>query len=241
MARKIFTPEEMVLARVDQYPSLYSAKTFDEAKLRVYDQFFNVIGNGIRDEDELAAELKAHQFDRERAIRFCNGEQAYYGYLEVRMIGDFPIGEGESITVGDWERDEHPEVKHWMECSYCRWTPYPNFQKQYSAIWFPNFRKVAGDEWVNAAVWYYGKCRDWFLSPDSNRYWGAYPSDKPQKDAQYLADMYKQRDRYESDEAFSAAYGLEYTGDMVDFMTRRSQKQRVNALEYIEETLKEFG
>lgn len=240
MTTKIFTPEEMVLARVDQYPSLYSSKAFEGAQLRVYDQIFNVIGNGIRDDDELAAELKAHQFNRERAIRFCNGEQVYYGYFQVRMIGDYPFGEGESITVGEWERADHPEIKHWMECGYCEWRPYPNFQKRYSAIWFPNFRKVAGDEWVAAAVWYYGKCRDWFAT-DGNKYHGAYPSGNQAKDAQYLTEMFKQRDRYESDEAFSKAYGLEYTGDMVDFMTRRSAADQAKCLEYIEETIKEFG
>lgn len=238
---KLFTPEDYVLYRVGQYPSLYGAKSFEQAKLRVYDQLFNVIGNGIRDEDELRHDLKKHRFDRERALKFCNGARVFWGYKEVKDFGcGFLMGQGESITVGEFEQDDYPDIIHWQESGFCQWNPYPNFQKKYSAIWFPGFRDVAGDEWVAEAVWYYGKCREWFAS-NSQDYWGAYPTGNQAKDAQHLLDMLKQRDRYESDEAFSDAYGLEYTGDMPDFMTRRSQKTINEALAYIDETIATFG
>lgn len=238
---KLFTPEDYVLARVGQYPTLYAAPTFEQAKLRVYDQLFNVIGNGIRDDDELRFDLKYHKFDRERALKFCNGAQALWGYKKVRDFGSgFKIGEGDSITAGDFEQDQYPDVIHWQESGFCKWNPYPNFSKRYSAIWFPNFREVAGDEWVAEAVWYYAKCREWFIT-NGSEYHGAYPTGNQAKDAQYLADMFKQRERYESDEAFSAAYNIEYTGDMVDFMTRRSAETIAKAIEYIDETIKEFG
>lgn len=239
--KNIFAPDDYVLFRVGQYPTLYAAETFEQAKLRVYDQLFNVIGNGIRDEDELRDDLKLYEFDRERAQKFCNGAKAFWGYKQVRDFGSgFLVGEGDSITAGDFEQDQYPDIIHWQESGYCRWNPYPNFQKRYSAIWFPDFRTVAGDEWISEAVWYYGKCRDWFTA-HSNEYHGAYPTGNQAKDTQYLADMFKQRDRYDSDEAFSEAYNIEYTGDMVDFMTRRSAATIAKAIAFIDETIATFS
>lgn len=241
MMKNRFTPDDYVLFRVGEYPTLYAAETFEQAKLRVYDQLFNVIGNGIRDEDELRDDLKRRKFDRDRAQKFCNGAKVFWGYTQVRDFGgDFKIGEGESITAGDFEQVQYPDIIHWQESSYCRWNPYPNFRKQYSAIWFPNFREVAGDEWVAEAVWYYGKCREWFAT-NGNNYHGAFPTGNPGKDVQFVADMYKQRERYETDEAFSEAYGMEYTGDMQDFMARRSAKTIANAIAFIDETITEFS
>lgn len=241
MTLKIFTPEDYVLFRVGQYPTLYAAETFEQVKLRIYDQLFNVIGNGIRDHDELRHDLTQHQFDRERSLKFCNGAQVFWGYTEVKDFGcGFLMGTGESITAGDFEQDQYPDIIHWQESGFCKWNPYPNFNKRYSAIWFPEFREVAGDEWVAEAVWYYGKCREWFMT-NSNEYHGSYPTGNPGKDAQYMVDMIKQRDRYDTDEEFSKAYGLEYTGDMSDFMTRRSQKTIDEALAFIDETIATFG
>lgn len=238
-----FTPEEYVLARVGQYPTLYAAESFEQAKLRVYDQLLNVIGNGIRDDEELEYELKYHPFDNERSLKFCNGAKALWGYTKTKKFSfdpDFQIGEGDSITAGDFEKDQHPEIIYWQESGFCKWNPYPNFQKKYSTIWFPGFRAIAGDRWVAEAVWYYGKCRDWFIT-NGNEYHGAYPSGNERKDTHYLGEMLGQREKYDSDEAFSAAYGLEFTGDMHDFMVRRSQKTVNEALAYIDETIKEFG
>lgn len=232
---KKFTPDDYVLACVDEYPSLYSASTFERAKLRVYDQLFNVIGNGLSTSD-----LKYRKFNRDRALRFCNGEQAYYGYFKSKKIGDFEMGEGESITVGEWERDNHPEVVFWMDCGYCSWRPYPNFNKQYSIIWESDFKEIAGPKWVAEAVWYYKKCREW-LENNEHEYHGAYPTGDDYKDARYLEDMKKQRERYESDEDFSKAYNIEYTGDMVDFMKRRWQANKEKIFQYIDETIAEFG
>lgn len=239
--KRRFTPTEFVLARVGQYPSLYAAETFEQAKLRVYDQLFNVLGNGIRDGDELIHELTYHPFDQERSEKFCNGAKAFWGYTEVKDFGgDFKIGTGDSITAGDFEKDQHPEIIYWQECGYCKWNPYPNFQKKYSTIWFPDFESIVGAEWVKEAVWYYGKCKEWFAS-NGHEYHGAYPSRNPGQDARYLADMHKQRERYDSDEAFSEAYGLEYTGDMNDFMIRRSAKAQAEAIAFIDEVIQKFG
>lgn len=248
---KLFTPDDYVLARVAQYPSLYSDASLDGAKLRVFDQLFNVIGNGIRDIGELRADLKYHKFNRDRAFRAISGEEVYYGYYDFEMIGDYKFPRGDSVTALESEKANHPDVKVWNEAGNTSkrcaklgidysWNPYPNFSKQYSILWAPDFRKVAGDEWVAAAIWYYEQCREWFKT-NSHKYHGAYPCGDKNKDDRYLDEMLEWREKYESDEAFSEAYGYEYTGDMDDFMRRRSAGTIQKCLDYIEETIKEFS
>lgn len=112
---KLFTPDDYVLARVAQYPSLYSDASLDGAKLRVFDQLFNVIGNGIRDIGELRADLKYHKFNRDRALRAISGEEVYYGYYDFEMIGDYKFPRGDSVTALESEKANHPDVKVWSE------------------------------------------------------------------------------------------------------------------------------
>jgi hypothetical protein len=236
-----FTPDDYVLCQVDRHPSLYADTTFEGSKLRVLDQLFNVIGNGINDVDALVNCVKKREFNRDRAIRLTAGEKVFYGYYEVRDFGSgVYIGKGESITVVDSERHQHPTVVDWLCCGVTPWRPYPNFSKRYSNVFADDFKTKVNDEWVGAAVWYYKKCLEWFET-NSQMYHGAYPSINPARDAQYVLDMFKQRDKYETDEEFSKAYGVEYTGDMDDFMRRRSDKTKASAIEFINEVIETFG
>lgn len=236
-----FNPEDYVLARVGSYPSLYASPTFEQAKLRVYDQLFNVVGNGVRDSDERINELIRYPFDRERSLKFVNGARVMYGYFQTRDYGSgVVLPEGDSITVGDFEMDQYPDVIYWSDAGYCRWNPYPNFNNQYSIVCYPNFRHIVGEEWAAEVVWYYQKCKEW-IATDGEKYHGAYPSDNPHKDANYLKTMHEQRAKYDSDEAFSKAYGLEFTGDMEDFMIRRSKKEQERCLAFIDEVIATFG
>ena len=238
----IFTdPNEYVLACVSRYPSLYADNTVDGVKVRVFDQLFNVIGNGIRDHDELLAHLRVFEFDRERALRFCQGEKAYYGYTKTRKIGIRDVGfpDGDSITVAESERVNHPEIVLWQDCGRYEWNPYPNFEKKYSTVWQTNFSEL-GPDWADAVVWFYTRCNEWFDHNES-KYHYAYPCNKPGKSQQLLDNMIVARNRYESDEAFALAYGGgEFNGDMDLFLKARWQKNLADIREYIQETIDEF-
>ena len=43
----MLSPEQYVYNQVATYPALYHADSYESAAKRVFDQFFNVIGNGV--------------------------------------------------------------------------------------------------------------------------------------------------------------------------------------------------
>ena len=49
----LLTPEQCVKRAICQYPTLFAKNSFEESKFAVLDQFLDVIGNGIRDDEEL--------------------------------------------------------------------------------------------------------------------------------------------------------------------------------------------
>ena len=235
MAKMFTDPDDYVLSRVNAYPCLYASDSFENTKLLVLDQLLNVIGNGVRDAHELRRELRWHEFDRERGLRLCSGESVAWGYYEVEDWGNgFLMGRGESISAVLSERHLHPEVVHWLESKPIHFDPYPNFQKEYSIVWQGDFLKL-NKQWRTAADWFYERCELWFQQ-NENHYHRAYPRETPAKSQQYLKDMQEQRGHYDSDAAFSEAYGIEYHGDMEDFMRRRWQCEKQKISEFIAET-----
>ena len=69
---KIFTPDEYVLAQVLQYPGLFSSSTFERAKFKVFDQLFNTIGNGIKNDGDLLEEVSYYKFDKDEAMKLVS-------------------------------------------------------------------------------------------------------------------------------------------------------------------------
>ena len=55
---KLLSPTKAVNLWINSYPSRYASDDRELSKLRVYDQIFNVIGNGIRDTDEVKQALR---------------------------------------------------------------------------------------------------------------------------------------------------------------------------------------
>lgn len=251
---EFFSPDDYILSRIAAFPSLYCSDSYEASKIKVLDQLLNVIGNGIRDDEELDEELIARPFDKERAMRICNGEPVFYGYFEVEDFGDnFKFGRGDSITALESEQADHPTVVHWMEASNTnkrnrflgeeyRWNPYPNFQKQYSTVWQTDFKKL-GPEWAKAVVWFYTKCQEYFAG-DHSSYHGAFPSNLPAKDEKLIQDMMGYREKYKSDKEFSDMYlgaGVVYAGDMNAFLLERWAVTRANIDKFIVQTIKKFS
>lgn len=248
------TPDDYILSRIAAYPSLYCSDSYEASKIKVLDQLLNVIGNGIRDDEELDEELQPCKVDRDRAMRICNGEPVFYGYFEAEDFGSgFKIGRGDSITALESEQVSHPTVVHWMEASNTRrmarlhdgeyrWSPYPNFQKQYSTVWQTNFKKL-GPDWAATVVWFYTKCQEYFAGDHSN-YHSAFPYDTRAKTDKFVAEMAGWRAKYESDEKFAEAYlgaGATFDGDMYAFLVDRWARTKAQIDEFISETIAEFS
>jgi hypothetical protein len=241
----IYTPEQYILHSVLKYPTLFSGYDYNDTKFRVLDQLLNVNGNGIRDNKELLEELKYCKFDELEALKYTKGESIYYGYYEIDDRFKFTeVGKGDPIYVLESERDNYPNIKLWNKSTIHTHNPYPNFEKDCSIVWSSDFKSL-GQEWREIAIWFYTKCHEYFYDQYqcySYDYSFPYFDTYQNRDLTHhrLEDFQKHiKDKYESYEALSKAYGVEgYNGDDYDFLVRRWQKEKTRIIAYINETIK---
>lgn len=247
---KFFQPEDYILSRINAYPSLYGSDSYERSKIKVLDQLLNVIGNGIRDDEELADDLKVFKFDRERAMKICSGEPTWYGYYQTREIipGHF-MGEGDSITVLESEKENHPDIVYWMENkreSYRNmrmgipnvWNPYPNFDKKYSTLYTTNIKEY-GPEWRAEILWFYTKCLEYF-NGDCSSYHAAFPCSTVYQTEQAIEGIKKFTAKYTTYQEITDAYGVEFKGDYGQFLVDRWVKEKARILEFINNAIAEL-
>lgn len=233
----IYTPDNYVLAQLSLHPSLYSCNTLDAAKLKIFNQLFNVIGNGVRDHDELIEELTVDPaIDLSSAVKYITDEDIYYGFYKVKKIGSFEMGEGDSIDSIDSERVNHPKVKYWLKVRRdFKFNPYPNFNENYSIVHRSDFH-LLGKEWAEAAIWFYKKSREFFqTSPE--HYWNAFPQATERETKNQLDDFVSRLTAYSNNDEISTAYELEYTGNPEQFLELRWQKELARINEFITSTI----
>jgi hypothetical protein len=123
-------------------------------------------------------------------------------------------------------------------------TPYPNFSEQYSLMGRGVPLEILTVEWLEEAVWFYTECQKFFNGPTVNYYSYAYPNAKPRpSDAESWAKaMDERRAKTKSEEEFAALvkkdYGVEWRGDMEDFLVRRWEKELKRIKTFITKSLK---
>lgn len=236
-----FTPEEYVLYTLYKYPSLFKAPSIGAVKMKVYDQLFNVIGNGVSTSQDLKKELTYKEFSKVEAEKFITSEDLYYGYSEVEYLDGnrryiMPARGSLYIHVLDSERDNHPEIKLWVLNTPREWEPYPNFGKKYSTIYQTNFLKVVSNEWIEEAKWFYSQCGWWFTNPDNvGKYYGSFPCKNEKETQKAIEEMKPYLSKYETYEKASKAYGVSYDGDVEKFMRTRWLKELDRICKFLRE------
>jgi hypothetical protein len=235
---KVYTPREYVLLSVGTYPTLCSAPTFDEVALKVFEQLFNVIGNGIRDHEELLEHI-AHVegSDFVTGEKFITSETLMSGYEKTRIIGkDFEIADGyASVHCLESEMGQHPEIKKWIDSRRYPWHPYPNYKEEYSIVYRSNFKEL-GNEWIDAAIWYYEQAQE-YMKTIPNGYHGAYPTGDAKEDARLIKGYEEFMDKYKTNAEVSAAYGVEYNGNLEEMVAARWKKEHARINEFITNTI----
>ena len=253
----IMTPDEFIIRAVNAYPSLYAAPSYDAVKFKVLDHIFNTIGNGLYmehfegepcTEEEIAA-----------AQKWFTCKRAAHGYMKTRKLGGddiewvVPVGDPE-VTVPVYEMVNHPEIVHWVEFDCVgKFAPYPNFKKQYSMVWDDrriNFAML-GNEWAQAAIWFYNQCRDYFMDDDRVKpYHSAFPKASKRETTNTISDYKKSigdTTKYPTNDDISKAYACEFIGDRTSdddvaaFITRRWNAERQRILNFIDETIELCG
>lgn len=236
MRRRRLSPRQYVLQSVMAYPAIYNGKCYDDVAVRVFDQLFNVNGNGIRDSKELAKQVRGFPIDEAEAEKYLKGEPIFWGYEKVKKIGDtdLPIGPS-SVVALDCEKHLHPNIKYWLKNTRYDWTPYPNFKEDYSIIYRSNFLTY-GDEWLKAAILFYEQAYAFFME-HPQRYLYAFPCATENETKRRTKDMEEMLKKYSSFEEISEAYECEFNGDVVDFQTRRWNKELERILKFIVNTI----
>lgn len=232
----MLSPQQYVYNQVVSYPSLYHANSYEAAAKRVFDQFFNVIGNGVDLPDELDRPIA----DRVEAAKFLRGEKVYWGYADVEELGNGVMipkrsSDGKSLICVESEKALHPEVLLWIDCKDYPWTPYPNFNKRYSTVYEPEFKDL-GKEWIEAAIWFYEECVK-FFNNTPEWYVDAYPCKSQRETDNQLYDMRVRLQSYKSNEEISEAYECEFDGDIDKFLRLRWEKELSRIDRFISETL----
>ncbi len=232
----MLSPEQYVYNQVASYPSLYHANSYDAAAKRVFDQLFNVIGNGV----DLPDELDRPIVDQVEVAKFLRGEKVYWGYTEVEELANGVMipkrsSNGKSLICVESEKALHPEVLLWIDCKDYPWTPYPNFEKKYSTVYEPEFKDL-GKEWIEAAIWFYEECVE-FFNNTPEWYVYAYPCKFQRETDNRVYDMKVRLQSYKSNEEISEAYGCEFDGDIDKFLRLRWEKDLSRIERFISETL----
>lgn len=233
----LLTPDQCVKRAICQHPTLFAKNSFEESKFAVLDQLLNVIGNGIRDDEELDEQVfveKVPDFsDYEKYIK----EEIFYGYEKVRSIEgtDILIPEGDSITCVESDKHLYPNVKKWIHAKKVNEkAPYPNFDEKYSTVYRTDFSRL-GDNWIEAAIWFYEEAKSRLEKYESSYHY-AYPCKTERETVNRKADQLKYfGDR--TNEEISRDWGYPYDGDIEKFLVGKWQKEKSRIFEFIDSTI----
>lgn len=229
---KYFNPTEYVLHNVLTYPLLYASPCLEDAKLKVFDQLFNVIGNGVRDDSDLQTQLSYSDINSVEALKLIGQDVVIYLGYRNEGISPSPAAM-DTITTANPEL--FPDIKYWVDCPVtAKDSLYPNFDKKYSLVYRTNF-KALGPAWVDAAIWYYSEALKYFEAGASG-YSHAFPCATEAESKAEIAQF----------ENLIVNLGIEqivpvtpisYDGDPVDYLTNRWAFERDRIISFIHETI----
>jgi hypothetical protein len=106
---------DYIIHSICTYPGLYAKDTLKESSMKVMDQLLNVIGNDIRDDEDLLEEVNfTTQHTKEEALKWIK-RTIYYGYTEVKeyqnINGENVLGpDGEAVEISESDLKKHPEI-----------------------------------------------------------------------------------------------------------------------------------
>ena len=187
----LMTPTQAVNNNVNLYPTLYATSDAVLTKLRVFDQTFNVIGNGVSDTEAFIEYITMYENSPVHTppAKYSNGEPLYTGYTKSKKIS-YSSDPGDTVEWGtngskiegmytEAEKVDHPDVVYWFESNLpfdSLFEPYPNFKKQYSTVWQIDI-EILSTEWLDEIIWFYKKCEEFFNGENVNTYHDAVPDD----------------------------------------------------------------
>lgn len=257
------TAQEAFNRAIQQYPMLYAAASLHQARCKVFDQIFNVIGNGYRSQKEFDIGFRVPPAARAQyqtaPTKYIDGQPLYIGYTRATpMFSDDVVaripgkenplrGDVNSMLEGAYtEEEKHffPDVQLWRPLRVAPdWVPYPNFKTEYSLLYKIDLTKL-DESWLDEGIEFYRNARAFFVGPNSHLYHTAWPEDSRQQE-RLVADfktafskyVEKSSDPQEQNRLISEAYEFPYTGDVATFIQERWAKEKARILNFISDTV----
>lgn len=230
------TPNQYIQTCIVKYPTLYAGKglTYKDSKLRALDQLLNVLGNGIRNDEELAERFSFIP-TTEYSDKYHTND-IYYGYKEFEEMKGFSFPKEPGIDCLDCDRKNYPDIIYWMKSSVHPFRPYPSFDEKYSTIYQCPSILDFGPDWIDAILFFYKECQKWLVEHELE-YSYAFPKPTEKETDRSIKEMEAALSKYDSNEKISEAYKREYHGDVYDFQVRRWKKEKARINKFLEKTI----
>lgn len=241
----IMTFEQAFNVAMNEYPMLYTARTVTLAKLKFSDQIFNVIGNGISSVSDFESNFTITDANKNIIDSYPSSYITNQPLYTVYRITDTGLSQylENLYTEQQLEQFSNDPAYVWYRANRLmdNFDPYPNFDSKYSLVYNVDLQQY-DSSWTIAAIYFYTKMKEWF---NSDSVW-KYPAAGHLKDMQTCIVEYERMfKRYEGDAQtleernvkISNAYGIEYTGNIEQFIHTRWNNELNRIITFIDETL----
>lgn len=165
----MINPKQYQNSKINNYHQLFSGKYY---KLRVYDQLFNVVGNGIRDIHELQDHLDITNHINYDFVpeKYISGEDLYYMIYDEGMNHNCMYNVKSLYAYFTLREVNSLPKKFRARLINNNYSVYPNFRKEYSIIWCDGVVDFLTDEWKRECKWFYEQCRPIIVNGSPNIY-----------------------------------------------------------------------
>lgn len=182
----MLSAERFIVSYIEQNQDFYHMFSYENAKLAVMDHIFNVIGNGIHNTRQFIQyiSIKDSGKPEEEVAELFSGFQ---------KIPDNILKGFEEIleTINDSTEKAESFKRELMQKERIDFNPYPNFNKDYSTIYFLDFNRLGKHKqsWVKAIQDFYQYCIEYLNSDKSLNNFYAYPSNSEDKNKRKIDEM----------------------------------------------------
>lgn len=260
--KKILTPDEYFLKCLQDSMLYTNYVDLEHARLSIMDSIFNTVGNGIDTSEDLLETLSSTNIDLKsiEEIEKNYFDDQYIGFKKIIIYHEDDRVEETTVLpenledlvftgchrdcVMDKDKSKHKDVIYWkrMNRSPLKWQPYPDFSKEYSAIYKVDLN-VLGDKrdiWIDEIIAFYNGSIAYLESESSRDHSYAYPSNKPAADENLIMSYKEGFKKYNSNEEISKAYAAEFDGDVEAFAARRWENNKLEWIEFSKEAIKDL-
>lgn len=249
--QRMMTAEEAFSYSVQRYPSLYASLDEQSTRMAVYDQWFNVIGNGLRDQSDLQREYRwlpeLEAWTKGVPSKYMGPEPIYEGFtqLQEQEPGEVPKPAFESrirefYTV--LEQEFHPEAQFWRRREKgTGFGFYPNFMPEYSLLYKVD-RSALDSSWLQAGLYFYQHAQEYFSGAQADYYSSSWPQD-PVLQQKRVAEFERDWIRLDPDAqrkqwaTISDDHGLPFAGDTPAFLATLWEQEKARIDQFLSATV----